>query len=123
MSAQTFQHVGQTTPRFVGTSSTIGNVDKVEGTYRPLCTRRRREEGLCYCAPGVVPPQKLGLGTAVRSLLPRSNTMCVEETLQQSFVSYVAAWTECHATASVRRRVRARLVPASEDSYEEREIC
>ena len=68
-------------------------------------------------------PQKLGLGTAVRSLLPRSNTMCVEETLQQSFVSYEAVWTECHAAASVRRRFRARLVPAAEDSYEEREIC
>ena len=49
--------------------------------------------------------------------------MCVEETLQQSFVSYVAVWTECHAAASVRRRFRARLVPAAEDSYEEREIC
>ena len=32
-------------------------------------------------------------------------------------------WTECHVAASVRRRVRARLVPTAEDSYEEREIC
>ena len=49
--------------------------------------------------------------------------MCVEETLQQSFVSSVAVWTECPAAASVRRRVRAMLVPAAEDSNEEREIC
>ena len=59
-SAQTFEHVGQTTSCFVGTSSTIDNVDKFEGTYRPLCTRRRREERLCYCAPGAVAPAKVG---------------------------------------------------------------
>ena len=67
--------------------------------------------------------QKLGLVNTVRSLLPRSNTMCVEEVLQQSFVSYEAVWTECPATASIRRRVCARLVPSAEDSHEEREIC
>ena len=65
----------------------------------------------------------LQLPILVRGRPPCVSTMCVEETLQQSFVSYVAVWTECHAAASVRRRVRARLVPAAEDSYEEREIC
>ena len=121
-SAQTFDHVGQITSCFVGTSSTIDNVDKFEGTYRPLCTRRRREERLCYCAPGAVAPAKVG----TRNRCPVTITEIehnVAETLQQSFVSYVAVWTECHAAASVRRRFRARLVPAAEDSYEEREIC
>ena len=70
--------------------------------------------------------QNFGLANAVRSLLPRANTMCVEETLQQSFVSCEAVSTECPAAASVRRnrrRVRARLVTIAEASYEEREIC
>ena len=49
--------------------------------------------------------------------------MCVEETLQQSFVSYLAVGAEYPTAASVRRRVRARLVPAAEDSYEEQESC
>ena len=86
--AQTFEHVGQTTSCFVGTSSTIDNVDKFEGTYRPLCDAAR---SVCATVHLVLShPQKLGLGTAVQSLLTRSNTMCVEEMLQQSFVSYVA---------------------------------
>ena len=58
-SAQTFEHVGQVTPCFVGTSSTFDDVDKFEGSYRPLCTRRRRKERLRYCAPGAVAPAKL----------------------------------------------------------------
>ena len=42
--------------------------------------------------------------------------MCVEETLQQSFISYEAVWSDIPATASVRRLVRARLAPIAEDS-------
>ena len=58
-SAQTFDNVGQVTACFLGTSSTIDDVDEFEGTYRQLCTRRRREERLRNCAPGAVAPVKV----------------------------------------------------------------
>ena len=114
-SAQTFKHVGQVTPCVADTSSTIDDIDKCEGTYRRLCTRRRRKERLRCCAPSAVAPAKVG--TRKRCPVTITDTMCVEETLQQSFVSYKAVWTEFPAAASVRRRVHARLVPIAEDSY------
>ena len=114
-SAQTFEHVGQVTPSFAGTSPTISDVMNSRGL-----TVRFVHGDAARTACGAVHlvlshPQELGLGNAVLSLLPRSNTMCVEETLHQSFISYEAVRTECPAAASAHRRCSGFSPPSLQD--------